>query len=86
MAEAAETGITLDDTDTQILFGEDQARYLIACSFDKAEALMIAAGQAGVAIQTVGKFGGTDVSFGGVSAPLADLSAVFRNTFADTFA
>jgi phosphoribosylformylglycinamidine synthase subunit PurL len=30
------------------LFGEDQARYLVACSFDQAEALMAAAGAAGV--------------------------------------
>jgi len=86
MAEAAETGVTLDDADTATLFGEDQARYLIACNFDKAEALVAAAGQAGVAIQTVGKFGGSDVSFGGTSAPLAELQGVYRSTFGDTFA
>ncbi|MCF2903771.1 phosphoribosylformylglycinamidine synthase subunit PurL [Octadecabacter sp. CECT 8868] len=86
MAEAAETGVTLDADDTPTLFGEDQARYLIACNFDKAEALMIAAGKAGVPIQTVGKFGGDQVTFGATSAPLADLATQFRATFADTFA
>ncbi|MEL6958717.1 MAG: phosphoribosylformylglycinamidine synthase subunit PurL [Pseudomonadota bacterium] len=86
MAEAAGTGITLDAADTPTFFGEDQARYLVACNFDKAEALMSAAGKAGVPIQTVGKFGGADVTFGGASAPLADLVALYRGTFADTFA
>ena len=85
MAEAAGVGVTIDTADTPTLFGEDQARYLIATSMDRAEALMIAAGQAGVTIQTVGKFGGTDVSFGGVSASLDDLTATFRSTFGATF-
>ena len=86
MAEAAETGVTLDAGDTPTLFGEDQARYLVACNFDKAEALMLAAGQAGVPIQTVGKFGGSDVTLGGTAAPLADLAALYRGTFGETFA
>ncbi|SLN12300.1 phosphoribosylformylglycinamidine synthase subunit PurL [Pseudooctadecabacter jejudonensis] len=86
MAEAANTGVTLDAADTQTLFAEDQARYLVACNFDKAEALMAAAGQAGVPIQAVGKFGGSDITMGGISAPLTDLAALYRGTFADTFA
>ncbi|MGJ8610952.1 MAG: phosphoribosylformylglycinamidine synthase subunit PurL [Octadecabacter sp.] len=86
MAETADTGVHLDSDDTQTLFGEDQARYLIACNFDKAEALMIEAGKAGVPMHTVGKFGGSDVTFGAATAPLSDLAAVFRSTFADTFA
>ncbi len=83
MAEAAGVGVTLDAGDTPTLFGEDQGRYLIACGYDKAEELMIAAGQAGVTIQTVGKFGGSDVSFGGVSAPLDELKTLFRSAFYD---
>jgi len=81
MAEAAQTGITLDSDDTPTLFGEDQARYLVACNFDKAEALMTEAGKAGVPITTVGKFGGTDVTMGGASLPLGDLAALFRTSF-----
>ena len=85
MAEAAGVGVTLDASDTSTLFGEDQGRYLIATSMDKAEALMIAAGQAGVSITTVGKFGGSDVSFGGVSAPLEELATTYRETFGAAF-
>jgi len=82
MAEAAGIGVTLDSGDLGQLFGEDQARYLVAASFDQAEALMVAAGQAGVSIAMVGRFGGDTVSLGGDSAPLADLSALYRGSFA----
>ncbi len=86
MADAVGVGVSLDSADTQTLFGEDQARYLIACNFDQAEALMIAASQAGLHLESVGKFGGDQVTLGGVTAPLAELSATYRNTFAETFA
>ncbi len=82
MAEAAGIGITLDSEDIATLFGEDQARYLIACNFDQAEALMVAAGQAGVPLATVGRFGGADVTFGTTSAPLAELAEIYRTSFA----
>ena len=86
LAEKAGVGVSLDSDSTADLFGEDQARYLIACNFDQAEALMTAALTAGVPLTTVGKFTGSDVTFGSASAPLADLSHTFRSTFADTFA
>ncbi len=82
MAENAGVGVVLDPADTPTLFGEDQARYLITCSFDKAEALMVAAGQAGVPIETVGRFAGDTVRMGSSEAPLADLSRLFRGAFA----
>ncbi|OWU83865.1 phosphoribosylformylglycinamidine synthase [Oceanicola sp. 22II-s10i] len=85
MAEAAGTGVSIDTADTAQLFGEDQARYLIACGFDQAEALMVAAGKAGVPIASVGKFGGSTVSFGGSSAPLEELQAIYRGTFGKVF-
>jgi len=78
MAAAAEIGVSLDASDTPALFGEDQARYLVACSFDQAEALMIRAGQAGVSIATVGRFGGDTLVFGRTQAPMAELMAIWR--------
>ncbi|PXW70650.1 phosphoribosylformylglycinamidine synthase subunit II [Loktanella sp. PT4BL] len=86
LAEAAGVGITLDAEDTPTLFGEDQARYLIACNFDQAEALMIAASQAGVPLATVGKVGGDQITFGSQSAPLSELSRVFRTSFENAVA
>ncbi|MEM9238797.1 MAG: phosphoribosylformylglycinamidine synthase subunit PurL [Pseudomonadota bacterium] len=81
MADAAGVGVCLDSADMGTLFGEDQGRYLIGCSFDQAEALMMAAGKAGVLLQTVGKFTGQTVSFGGSKAPLEELSQIFRSSF-----
>ena len=86
MAEASGVGVVIDETDQAQLYGEDQSRYLVACNFDAAEALMVAAGQAGVTVTTVGRFTGDQVSIGGASAPLSDLSALYRGAFADTFA
>ncbi|WP_294226824.1 phosphoribosylformylglycinamidine synthase subunit PurL [uncultured Shimia sp.] len=82
MAEAAGVGVQIDMDDTPTLFGEDQARYLVACNFDQAEALMINAAKAGVTITSVGKFTGDTVKFGTSEAPLEELSATFRSSFA----
>ena len=81
LAEAAGVGVTIDTDVTTELFGEDQARYLVACNFDQAEALMIAAGPEGIPITTVGSFGGDTVRFGSAEAPLEELSSVFRSSF-----
>ena len=82
LAEASNVGVWLDSDDTPTLFGEDQARYLIACNFDQAEGLMLAAAQAGVPLHSVGKFTGDTVWMGNCSAPLSELSEVYRSSFA----
>ena len=82
MAEAAGLGVILDSGDIAHLFGEDQARYLVACRPDAAEALTAAAQAAGVTIATVGRFGGNSVTLGDDSAPLAELSSLYRTSFA----
>ena len=81
MAEAAGVGVHLDAEDCHTLYGEDQARYLVACNFDQAEALMIAAGQAGVHVESVGRFTGDTVRFGYAEAPLSELSDLYRSGF-----
>jgi phosphoribosylformylglycinamidine synthase len=86
MAATANVGLTLDSADTPELFGEDQARYLIACNFDQAEALMGAAAKADIPVAFVGKFGGDDVTLGGSSAPLAELIAASEDVFPSLFA
>jgi len=86
LAEAAGVGVCLDDASTEFLFGEDQARYLVACNFDQAEALMIAAGQAGVPLVSVGRFTGDSVRIGTSEAPLDELTNTFRNSFAEAVA
>ncbi|SEW15299.1 phosphoribosylformylglycinamidine synthase subunit II [Cognatiyoonia koreensis] len=81
LAESAGIGITLDSDDTPFLFGEDQARYLIACGFDEAETLMLRANERGVPLSVVGSVGGERVTYGSHDALLADLATLYRTSF-----
>ena len=85
MATSRGIGVTLDASDTPTLFGEDQARYLIACTPDAAERLLAAARTAGVPLAQVGVFGGDFVTFGEASAPLAELSELYASVFERSF-
>ncbi|WP_149142319.1 phosphoribosylformylglycinamidine synthase subunit PurL [Gemmobacter caeruleus] len=82
MAEGAGLGVTLDAGDIPTLFGEDQARYLLAVTEAGAAAIEAAGLTAGVPVTRVGRFGGATVTLGAESAPLADLSALYRGAFA----
>ncbi|OUS34929.1 phosphoribosylformylglycinamidine synthase II [Rhodobacterales bacterium 56_14_T64] len=82
LAEEGGVGVQIDAGSTADLFGEDQARYLVACNFDQAEALLLLASQAGVPIASVGRFSGDTVKLGASQAPLAELAAIYRNSFA----
>ena len=81
MAEEAGLGLALDASEIAALFGEDQARYLVACSAANAAALEAASAAAGVPLSRVGRFGGAEVAFGSAKAPLAELSALYRSAF-----
>jgi phosphoribosylformylglycinamidine synthase len=83
MAEGAGLGVTLEVSGIPALFGEDQARYLLAVAPADLAGLQAAAQAAGVPLTRVGQFGGSEVSLGGESAPLADLARLYRTAFAD---
>ncbi|MTH33957.1 phosphoribosylformylglycinamidine synthase subunit PurL [Paracoccus limosus] len=83
LAESAGLGVSLDSGDIGQLFGEDQARYLVAASSANAAILVQAAEAAGVPLTVVGRFGGDQVSLGGDSADLAGLSALYRGSFVE---
>jgi phosphoribosylformylglycinamidine synthase subunit PurL len=82
MAEHAGLGLTLTSDHIGDLFGEDQARYLVACDPRDLAAISRHAADAGVAVTVAGTFGGDTVRFGASSAPLAALSALYRTAFA----
>ena len=83
LAEAASLGVTLITRDIPALFGEDQARYLLACPAENLDAINESAAAQGVPIARVGSFGGGYVKFGEDSAPLTECSQLFRSAFAD---
>ena len=82
MAEAAGLGVQLDASDIATLFGEDQARYLVACDEAGAKALESAARAEGIPVARVGRFGGDAVDLGGTTAAMSELSALYRSAFA----
>ena len=84
LAETAGIGVTLTTADIPLLFGEDQARYIIACTDTQAIALEQAALAANVPLTRFGHFGGNTVQFGAAQAPLTSLSTLYRTAFAAT--
>lgn len=82
MAEAAGIGLRLDSDDIAQLFGEDQARYLVASTPEGAAALLDAAAKADVPAAQVGNFGGMAIQMGTDAGDLTELSALYRGAFA----
>ena len=85
LAHHSNIGFEIYEENTEFLFSEDQARYLLACNFDQAESLFIEAGQHNIPVQTVGSFRGNSIAFGRSSLELAQLSAFFIDTFENLF-
>ncbi|MGR3484710.1 MAG: phosphoribosylformylglycinamidine synthase subunit PurL [Paracoccaceae bacterium] len=79
MALDGGVGVTLDVQGDGPLWGEDQARYLLACDPDDAEELLR---RTDLPLTRVGHFGGTSVTLGGAEAPLADIAALHAGALA----
>ncbi len=78
MALAAGTGVMIEE-DAELpplgwFFGEDQGRYLLACTPASVAEVVAYAGTAGVGIRPVGRIAGDRVTLGTASCPLADLA------------
>ncbi|WP_069299229.1 phosphoribosylformylglycinamidine synthase subunit PurL [Neptunicoccus sediminis] len=83
MAFASDCGVTVRDGDTGWFFGEDQARYLVATG--NADAVLEAARDAGVPAETIGSFGGNDITLGDGSLPLSTARAAFAECLPKVF-
>ncbi len=83
MAEGAGLGMTLSADDIPTLFGEDQARYLVACAPDAVAQVQAKAARLGVTVNVMGEFGGSAIRLGASAAALSDLSARYRSAFAE---
>ncbi|MBW7921733.1 MAG: phosphoribosylformylglycinamidine synthase subunit PurL [Rubellimicrobium sp.] len=80
LAEAADAGFALTAGDIPTLFGEDQARYLLATA--DAPALLAAATAAGIPAAEVGRIGGDTARLGDDTAPMAALVAAWTGALA----
>jgi len=86
LAEKANIGVTLTPATTAALFGEDQARYLIACTPAQAETLQANAKKASITLAQIGTAGGSTVTFGTATSPLATLQQIYQSSFAKAVA
>jgi phosphoribosylformylglycinamidine synthase len=85
LAAAGGVGLALEAEALGPLFGEDQGRYLIAAAPEEADRLLRAAGEQGVPLAKVGRFGGSSFRLGGSEAAMADLVALHGDALAATF-
>ena len=87
MALAAGYGVTLDAAEAMDtaawFFGEDQARYLIACAPDTVATILSAASEAGVPARRVGTVGGDAIVLGEATLPLAEARDIHGRAFGD---
>ena len=81
MAHVAKIGFALDSSDIGQLYGEDQARYVIACPEDGLTALQKAATAAQVPLSVVGRFGGKTACFGTQCAHFDALANLYKTSF-----
>lgn len=87
MAMASNKGMTVSLSDQQgpahaLLFGEDQARYVIAVSADLANFVQASAESAGVPFRTLGKIGGDKLVVEGViDIPVVELTTAHEAWF-----
>jgi phosphoribosylformylglycinamidine synthase len=77
MALASDVGIYLEPVRTMpahaYLFGEDQARYLVAVAPHEADEIYDAAERAGIPAEPVGMAGGCEIAYGDEAVDLSDL-------------
>ena len=81
MAEAAGLGAVLEAGDLPTLFGEDQARYLLAVGAENVEGILTAAGEDAVTATVVGRIGGAEIRLGWEAAAMADLVGQWHAAF-----
>ena len=77
MALAANLGVTIDGEGAGWFFGEDQARYLVACDANKADTLVALFEAQDVPAAKVGSVGGDALTLGTDIIPLTSIREVF---------
>ena len=77
MALAADLGITLTGEGAGWFFGEDQARYLLACNAGKSDELLTLLASFDVPAAIVGSVGGDALKLGKDAVSLSDIREVF---------
>jgi phosphoribosylformylglycinamidine synthase len=83
MAMAGRMGarLALADASIPALYGEDQARYVLAVPTKTADAILVEAKKTGVPASSIGAVGGDKIALGGGELPVAGLRAAHESWF-----
>jgi phosphoribosylformylglycinamidine (FGAM) synthase-like enzyme len=85
MATHANLGFNLIESDTSFVFGEDQGRYLIGSSLEKANKLIDAAMKNDVHTEIVGSFIEDKIQIGSYNSSINKLTPLYKNSFENSF-
>ena len=85
MATQANLGFNLIESDTSFVFGEDQGRYLIGCSLEKANKLIDEAMKNDVHTEIVGSFIEDKIQIGSYNSSINKLTPLYKNSFENSF-
>ena len=77
MALAANLGVSINGEGAGWFFGEDQARYLVACEAGQADALLALLADLDVPAANIGSVGGDALKLGDTAIQLAEIREVF---------
>ncbi|MGR3722071.1 phosphoribosylformylglycinamidine synthase subunit PurL [Abyssibius alkaniclasticus] len=85
MAIAGKCGVSIAQTGTGYLFGEDQGRYLLALPAENLPELAALAAETGVPLAEIGAFGGENITLGAATLPLNIVTAAHRGALPQAF-
>ena len=85
MATQSNLGFNLFERDISFIFGEDQGRYLVGCSLDKANKLIDESVKNDVHTEIVGGFIEEKIQIGRYNSSINELSPLYKNSFENSF-
>ncbi|MBT6437613.1 MAG: phosphoribosylformylglycinamidine synthase II, partial [Rhodobacteraceae bacterium] len=85
MATQSNLGFNLFESDISFIFGEDQGRYLVGCSLDKANKLIDESVKNDVHTEIVGGFIEEKIQIGRYNSSINEFSQLYKNSFENSF-
>ena len=81
MANNAGLGFKISQQENEILFGEDQGRYLVGVPVSKAKRLINSANSQSIPIKIIGEFINDEIQIGENVTSLGELNSLYENSF-----
>ena len=85
MANNAGLGFKISQQENELLFGEDQGRYLVGVPVSKAKRLINSANSQSIPIKIIGEFINDEIQIGEHVTSLGELNSLYENSFKALF-